>query len=186
MACYCPVVINQGTNTRGGSRRARPSKTLLVEATGRGLMTVAVVHLFSTFRGGLALRGRLLHVQRITTGSGWLDEHRSSPQGTPQSSPSPNSSQLSARLRRILFRSRQRGWLELDVVLGRWAARNVSRLTESEVTQLERLLEAETPELYKWISSASPEVPTSYDNEILRQIRTFTLEGGASGAQDDL
>jgi len=84
-----------------------------------------------------------------------------------------------ARIRRILFRSRQRGWLELDVLLGRWAADNIAGLSVGEVEQLERLLDAETPDLFRWIASEDPCAPAEFDGSVLSRIRAHTHQGNA-------
>lgn len=41
----------------------------------------------------------------------------------------------------MLYRARQRGWLELDLLVGMWAEREVSRLTPEKLKDLEVLLD---------------------------------------------
>jgi succinate dehydrogenase flavin-adding protein (antitoxin of CptAB toxin-antitoxin module) len=80
---------------------------------------------------------------------------------------------LTARQRRIMFRSRQRGWLELDVLLGSWAAKNVPAMTDvRDIAMVEDLLALETPHLYKWIVGQD-EPPPELDNKILRSLQEF-------------
>ena len=43
--------------------------------------------------------------------------------------------------RKLLYRSKQRGWLEMDIMLGNWAAANLPRLQEAE---LQRTLQYRT------------------------------------------
>ena len=38
---------------------------------------------------------------------------------------------LDATRRKLLYRSKQRGWLEMDIMLGNWAAANLPRLQEA-------------------------------------------------------
>ena len=40
---------------------------------------------------------------------------------------------LDATRRKLLYRSKQRGWLEMDIMLGNWAAANLPRLQEAEL-----------------------------------------------------
>ena len=46
---------------------------------------------------------------------------------------------LDATRRKLLYRSKQRGWLEMDIMLGNWAAANLPRLQEAELQQFQRL-----------------------------------------------
>lgn len=42
---------------------------------------------------------------------------------------------------RILYRSRQRGYLELDLLLGKWAEENIAHLDQNRLKDLVDLLE---------------------------------------------
>lgn len=55
-------------------------------------------------------------------------------------------------LNRMLYRSRQRGYLELDLLLGQWAEKNLPTLDDHTLQALADLLEEENPDLWKWIS----------------------------------
>lgn len=80
---------------------------------------------------------------------------------------------LTARQRRIIHRCKQRGWLELDVILGSWAAKYVPRMKDDEeIEQVERLLEAETPHLYQWIIGNAKPHPY-FDNEAFKSVQDF-------------
>lgn len=48
---------------------------------------------------------------------------------------------LSCCLYRILYRSRQRGYLELDLLLGKWTEENITNLDEKRLQELVDLLE---------------------------------------------
>jgi antitoxin CptB len=107
----------------------------------------------------------------------WLDGHLATPQGGVDAGMG-----LPARQRRILFRARQRGWLELDVLLGRWAAKHVAELRdEVAVARVEALLEAETPHLYEWIVGISEPPPPYTDCEALRSLQEFAGGHGVVG-----
>lgn len=142
------------------------------------------------FRGGLAVlwrplphmppgarvaaRGAGTATARGARDRDWLDAHRKSPQSGLNAGIG-----LPARQRRILFRARQRGWLELDVLLGRWAAKHVAELQdEAAVARVEALLDAETPHLYEWIVGVS-EPPSVYkDCEALKSLQEFARGTG--------
>ena len=60
------------------------------------------------------------------------------------------------RRRRVIYRAKQRGWLEADILLGSWAKENVSNLSEDELTQFETILQEETIDLYNFVSGKDP------------------------------
>jgi succinate dehydrogenase flavin-adding protein (antitoxin of CptAB toxin-antitoxin module) len=99
----------------------------------------------------------------------WLAAYLNAPQGG-----TPVEQGLCARKRRIMFRSRLRGWLELDVLLGSWTAKHVpSMTTESAVARVEALLEAETPHLFEWITMQSRPPPMYEHCGILKSMQEF-------------
>jgi len=55
---------------------------------------------------------------------------------------------LDERRKRLLFRCWHRGTREMDLILGRFADREIGALTEAELTELEQLIEVPDPDLY--------------------------------------
>ncbi|CAM6089349.1 unnamed protein product [Calypogeia fissa] len=55
-------------------------------------------------------------------------------------------------LNRILYRSRQRGYLELDLLLGKWATDNIEQLDDQGLVSLVAVLDEENPNLLSWIT----------------------------------
>ncbi|MCO5579101.1 hypothetical protein L7F22_032953 [Adiantum nelumboides] len=55
-------------------------------------------------------------------------------------------------LNRILYRSRQRGYLELDLILGKWTEENIQKLDDQQLKLLVEILDMENPELWKWLT----------------------------------
>ena len=74
---------------------------------------------------------------------------------------------LEIRRKRLLFRSWRRGSREMDLILGRFADRNLPTFSERQIELYEALLECSDPDLYAWISGAEPP-PAAADNDVLR------------------
>lgn len=60
--------------------------------------------------------------------------------------------ELEVRKKRLVYRSKQRGWLEVDVLLGTWASLNVPSLTLDELDQFESFVNLETIDIYNIIT----------------------------------
>merc|ERR1712146_491371 len=76
---------------------------------------------------------------------------------------------LDGMRRRLLYRSKQRGWLEMDIMLGNWAFANLNQLEADELQQFHELLNMENPDLYKWLTGQTP-VPDDVQNDLLRKL----------------
>jgi len=59
---------------------------------------------------------------------------------------------LEVRRKRLVYRSKQRGWLEVDLLLGTWASENVSKLSGDELDQYEDFCNLETIDIYNIIT----------------------------------
>jgi len=74
--------------------------------------------------------------------------------------------------------------LELDVLLGKWAAATVPALDASALAETEALLARETPELFRWV--AGQEVPppdvAARCGRVMASIRAFVEAGEARAA----
>lgn len=63
-----------------------------------------------------------------------------------------SSADLDERRRRMLYHSKQRGCLELDLIMGTFAEKYLPVLGESDVEDYAKILDEETPDLFKWVS----------------------------------
>lgn len=73
---------------------------------------------------------------------------------------------------RLLYRARQRGWLELDLLVGLWAEREVAHLSPAALKDFEYLLLQENPDLFKWITGQS-EPPDDMQRNVAFQVCNF-------------
>jgi antitoxin CptB len=65
-----------------------------------------------------------------------------------------------------------RGIREMDLIMGRFADEHIDRLSEDEVTDLERLAEQRDQDLLGWFTGEFA-TPAEYDTPVFRKIRDF-------------
>jgi succinate dehydrogenase flavin-adding protein (antitoxin of CptAB toxin-antitoxin module) len=53
---------------------------------------------------------------------------------------------------RLLYRAKQRGFLEMDLLVGIWAQKNVSKMDAAQLKAMEEVLDQENPDLFKWLT----------------------------------
>ncbi|MCP4328030.1 MAG: succinate dehydrogenase assembly factor 2 [Alphaproteobacteria bacterium] len=76
------------------------------------------------------------------------------------------------RRKRLLFRCWHRGTREMDLMLGRFATRNLSTFDSGQLDRFERLLENSDPDLYNWITGReSP--PPAEASDVLHLLINF-------------
>ena len=76
----------------------------------------------------------------------------------------------------LLYRARQRGFLELDLLLGGWATRHASSLDAEGRAALEELLELENPDLFAWLTGQVPAPPEVASNAAFQSIAADVAE----------
>ena len=74
-----------------------------------------------------------------------------------------------AHRKRLIYRSKQRGWLEMDIMLGNWAAANLQQLEEPELAEFQAVIDMENPDLYKYLTGQEA-VPDEVENALLRTL----------------
>mmetsp|Transcript_28985 Transcript_28985/g.56737 ORF Transcript_28985/g.56737 Transcript_28985/m.56737 type:complete len:237 (-) Transcript_28985:337-1047(-) len=108
------------------------------------------------------------------SGGGSAQESHAKEEDRPAETPV---SPLEARRKQMLYRSKQRGWLELDVVIGRFAEERLSSLSETELDEFEQILSEENPDLFKWVSGQL-ELPKEYENSgVMKNLQEFCKGG---------
>jgi antitoxin CptB len=82
-----------------------------------------------------------------------------------------------ARRKRLLHRSRYRGFLESDLVFQRFAREHLPGLDEAQLDRFEALLDEDDQEIWSWVTGqVAP--PPRHDNDVLAMLR----EGADRGA----
>uniref|UniRef100_A0A6U5EYQ2 Succinate dehydrogenase assembly factor 2, mitochondrial n=1 Tax=Corethron hystrix TaxID=216773 RepID=A0A6U5EYQ2_9STRA len=75
------------------------------------------------------------------------------------------------RRRRLIYRAKQRGWLEVDILLGAWAAKNVPQLSKDELDEFEVLVNEETIDIYNILTLRTDIEPgSSLDTKTVRRV----------------
>eukprot|EP01090_Pellita_catalonica_P002010 TRINITY_DN11697_c0_g1_i1.p1 TRINITY_DN11697_c0_g1~~TRINITY_DN11697_c0_g1_i1.p1 ORF type:complete len:139 (+),score=15.98 TRINITY_DN11697_c0_g1_i1:65-481(+) len=85
-----------------------------------------------------------------------------------------HSENLSGERRKLLYRSRERGMLETDLILGTFALENLASLTEEEATQYSDLIDELDPDIWNWITKRA-EVPAKHQNNIMTRLQAHAL-----------
>jgi antitoxin CptB len=81
----------------------------------------------------------------------------------------PDTPELDARRRRLVFRAQHRGTKETDILIGGFVARHIRSLSDADVTALEEILELWDVDLADWLSGRRPISP-EHDHPLLRRI----------------
>jgi len=83
-----------------------------------------------------------------------------------------NGGSSEARRKRLLFRAQRRGFKEVDLVFGTFAAAELARLSESELDQFEALLNAPDQDVYAWLRGHEP-VPADFDTPLFARMKAL-------------
>ncbi|HET6468877.1 MAG TPA: succinate dehydrogenase assembly factor 2 [Geminicoccaceae bacterium] len=78
------------------------------------------------------------------------------------------------RRKRLLLRSRYRGFLENDLLLGGFAERHLARFDEVQLDRYEALLEESDHDIFAWASGQRP-VPARHDNDVMALLRATDI-----------
>ena len=77
--------------------------------------------------------------------------------------------------KKLIHRSKQRGWLEVDIILGSWANDNIMKLKDNQLNKYEKILNQDTTDIFDYIIK-SKDIPKSLDQNLIFDIRNYSKE----------
>jgi succinate dehydrogenase assembly factor 2 len=83
---------------------------------------------------------------------------------------------LHIRRKRLVYRSKQRGWLEVDLLLGTWASENVPSLDTKDLDDYEDFVNLETIDIYNIVTlrlDVPEDMKTANGDGVVERIQTW-------------
>jgi antitoxin CptB len=81
-----------------------------------------------------------------------------------------NGGSFGARRKKLLFRAQRRGFKEVDLIFGAFAAEELAMLDDAELDQFEALLIAPDQEVYAWLRGHA-EPPPEFDTPLFARLK---------------
>jgi antitoxin CptB len=81
-----------------------------------------------------------------------------------------NGGSFGARRKRLLFRAQRRGFREVDLIFGAFAAEELAGLDAAELDQFEALLDAPDQDVYDWLRGHAPP-PADFDTPLFARLK---------------
>ncbi|KAK3287793.1 hypothetical protein CYMTET_4703 [Cymbomonas tetramitiformis] len=92
-----------------------------------------------------------------------------------------------AAVKRLLYRSKQRGFLEMDLIIGQWAEANLKNLSDEQLNCFALVLDEENPDLFRYLTGQedAPEhlVNNSVYNELKQSMEGYLKVGANARAK---
>ncbi|KAK4362095.1 hypothetical protein RND71_017336 [Anisodus tanguticus] len=86
---------------------------------------------------------------------------------------------------RLIYRSKQRGYLELDLVLGKWVEEHVQSMDENGIKSLVNVLDLENPDLWKWLTGQEQPPDAISTNPVFSAVREKVMNNLDKHASPD-
>jgi antitoxin CptB len=82
------------------------------------------------------------------------------------------SEEIAVRRKRLRFRALRRGFKEVDLIFGTFAAENLETMNGHELEEFERLLDAPDQEIYVCLKGEGP-APAMYDTPLFARLKAY-------------
>ena len=79
------------------------------------------------------------------------------------------------RVKRLIYRSSYTGMKETDLLLGQFAARHLTELSDNELDMFEALLDAGDPRILAWVQG-DDQVPEAFQGTVIDLIKNFEVQ----------
>ena len=79
------------------------------------------------------------------------------------------------RVKRLIYRSSYTGMKETDLLLGQFAARHLTELSDNELDMFEALLDAGDPRILAWVQG-DEQVPEVFQGTVIDLIKKFEVQ----------
>mmetsp|Transcript_4342 Transcript_4342/g.7623 ORF Transcript_4342/g.7623 Transcript_4342/m.7623 type:complete len:193 (-) Transcript_4342:2288-2866(-) len=103
------------------------------------------------------------------------------PTAQPRDGEGPAVDEWTAHRKRLLYRSRQRGWLEVDLLLGSFATDHAMSMTDEEAAQYEAILNCETLDIFNMVTKQMP-IPEVLQTPMMTRLQEYAATSPAGVA----
>lgn len=76
--------------------------------------------------------------------------------------------------KKLLYRSKNRGWKETDIFLGNFAENYLDQLSPQELEEYSKLLDQPDVDIFNW-ATGKEHPPIEFDNKIMHKLKQFRL-----------
>jgi len=80
------------------------------------------------------------------------------------------------RRKGLAWRAKQRGWLELDWLVGTFAQHHLANMNDDQLIDFEKLLDLDNPDLFKWVSNQSPPPESVAANPVYQMLAAYVSQ----------
>mmetsp|Transcript_9961 Transcript_9961/g.18535 ORF Transcript_9961/g.18535 Transcript_9961/m.18535 type:complete len:161 (-) Transcript_9961:308-790(-) len=77
-----------------------------------------------------------------------------------------------AMANKLMYRSKQRGFLELDLLIGLWAEHEIPKMSFKELDEMSNILDQENPDLFKWLTGQLPASEDMVKNSVYQKLKS--------------
>eukprot|EP00501_MAST-03F_sp_TOSAG23-6_P002036 GSMAST32.ASY1.ANO1.2125.1 assembled CDS len=91
----------------------------------------------------------------------------------PHSTPPEGISPDAAHRKRLIYRSKQRGWLEVDLLLGNYATKYVPSMSLEQMGEYEKILAQETISIFNYVTGKDAPPKELENNSVMDHLKVF-------------